>query len=110
MTNKTLRLIFSLHVFLHASAASGQTAPDFNVGGGANNDLFQGLINIMEDWAAFMTGPLAVLIILVALFVCGVLWILSPRAGELIGYLIRIVIVGFVLFNAGAFITVLMNP
>ena len=110
MPTKPLRWIFTLPVFLHTMATSAQTAPDFNVGGAGNNDLFQGLITIMEDWAAFMTGPLAVLIILVALFVCGVLWILSPRAGELIGYLIRIVIVGFGLFNAGAFITVLMNP
>lgn len=110
MPNKTLRWIFTLPVLLHASATSAQTAPDFNVGGSGNNDLFQGLITIMEDWAAFMTGPLSVLIILVALFICGVLWILSPRAGELVGYFIRIVIVGFALFNAGSFITVLMNP
>ena len=108
MTDTIRRWILSLSLLLAASTASAQTAPDFNVGGAGNNDLFQGLINIMDDWAAFVSGPLAILIVFVALFICGVLWIISPRAGELIGYFIRIVIVGFAMFNVGTIIRTLM--
>ncbi len=109
MQSKTLRWCFALPTWLAVPTVAAQTAPDFSAGGAGNNDLFSGLIDLMQSWGDFMAGPLAMLFVLVGFFIFGVLWIFAPRAGDLIGFFIRIIVVGFGLFNVGALITTLMN-
>ena len=92
---------------LFCSSALGQTAPDFNQGNppGAGFDT---LIQVFETWAGFLTGPLALVFALLGITACVFTWIFAPRAGEVIGFALRIIVAAFVLFNAGAFITSFM--
>jgi|TARA_R100001369_G_scaffold21118_1_gene38503 hypothetical protein len=79
-------------------------APDLASAAGGGG-FFGGLIDFMQTWVDFIAGPWALLVVFIGLVAVLFLWILAPKAGEVIGAAIRVVVAGFVLFNIGALLS-----
>lgn len=105
---KPIRLLTALP-FLFASAvqAQGGNAPQLQTGG--SGGFFNGIVDFMQQWMDFIAGPWAILIVFIGLVAVLFMWIMAPRAGEAIGFGIRVVIGGFVLFNLAAIISLMMR-
>jgi len=87
------------------SSFARAAAPQLDQGGGGG--FFGSIVDFMQTWVDFIAGPWAILIAFIGLVAVLFLWILAPRAGEVIGLAIRVVIGAFVLFNVGAILSTL---
>ena len=76
-------------------------APDLTASGGAGG-FFAPLVALMQAWANFIGGPFAILFIFLGIALTVVVWIVAPNAGQVMGIGIRIIVGGWILFNAGA--------
>ena len=109
-TGTLLRLALAGILFLRFApgyAQSSGQAPDFSQGA-PSGEGFTALIAVFKTWADFVSGPLALVFVFLGIAFCVFVWIFAPKAGEVIGFSLRIIVAGFVLFNAGAFITTFM--
>ena len=81
-------------------------SPDLTADGG-DGGFFAGLTTLMQEWSDFLAGPFAIMFIFIGALAAVVLWIAAPKAGEIMGYGIRTVVGGWVMFNLGALIVYL---
>ena len=101
------RHVCSALTFLFASTAHAQRAPQLSGSGGGG--FFSGIVDFMQQWIDFIAGPWAILIVFIGLVTVLFVWIMAPKAGEAIGFGIRVVIGGFVLFNLAAILALMMR-
>lgn len=99
-----MKYIAGLISFLLMTNVSHAAAPDLNASAGGGG-FFSGLVDFMQTWVDFIAGPWAILVVFLGLVAVLFLWIIAPRAGEVIGAAIRVVVAGFVLFNIGALLS-----
>ena len=111
-TIKSLLAAIPLWAITHPEVAA--QAPDIFTGsntGNTNADgAFNAFINILNQWGAFITGPVGLIFIFVGFLFAAVAWIWSPRSGEIVGFFLRVLAAGFVIINLGGFIAWFANP
>lgn len=110
MKRKAESFFLAAAALLSAAAATAQPpgsvdAPEFDLGASSGASGFDDLIEVFNTWALFISGTVGPVFTFLGIVACVFAWIFAPRAGEIIGFTLRIVIAGFGLFNAGAVMT-----
>lgn len=103
----TFKKIGAAALLTTASAAAQAAAPQLSRAG--SGSFFTGIVDFMQEWVDFIAGPWAMLIVFIGLVTVVFFWIMAPKLGDVIGFGIRVVIGGFVLFNVAALLSTMMR-
>lgn len=106
MFKKILRGITALGLGL--SVNHTHAIVDIRQGMQENLGPFEKMANWLTFYANFMQGPFAMALILGSLILAVCIWVLAPKEGAL-GFVARAITAGFVVLNAGAWMSSFVN-
>lgn len=105
---KSMRYLSVLPLVFASAVHAQSRAPQLSGTGSGSGGFFDGIVAFMQQWIDFIAGPWAILIVFIGLVTVLFMWIMAPKAGEAIGFGIRVVVGGFVLFNLAAILALMM--
>ncbi len=103
------KFAFAALLLARVGTVSAGEAPDIFGEGSSEIGTFNEIVSFFNTWGEFISGPVAMVIVFIAMVGLLFVWVIAPRAGEAVGMGIRVFVAGIALLNIVSWLTYLTN-